>query len=61
MNQCWLSHLPAKLEIIVVTASAAVVVFPCRKWGNQKKDTKAPMMKTGLKTCFWKVNSARPM
>lgn len=26
-----------------------------------KKDTKAPMMKTGLNMCFWKVNSAKPM
>lgn len=26
-----------------------------------KKDTKAPMMKTGLNMCFWKVNSAKPI
>jgi hypothetical protein len=25
------------------------------------KDTKAPAMKMGLKTWFWKVNRARPM
>ena len=26
-----------------------------------RKDTKAPAMKMGLKTWFWKVNRARPM